>query len=156
MINIRHELPLNRKHKVGVSVFKFDELNGMISSDLPGRFPITSARGNSYILVMYCYTNNAILATAIQTRLAVDIKKGYDVLYKKLLLSGIIPVLQRMDNETSKDLIKTINEKNLSYQIASPGDHRLLPVERAIQTFKNHFISILYGADRTFPANQWD
>ena len=41
--NIRHELPLNQKHKVGVSIFKFDELNGMISTDLPGRFPIKSA-----------------------------------------------------------------------------------------------------------------
>lgn len=70
---IRHELPLNRKHKVGVSVFKFDELNGMISTDLPGRFPITSARGNVYILVMYCYTNNAILATGIRSRLAKDL-----------------------------------------------------------------------------------
>ena len=41
--NIRHEILLNRKHKVGVSAFKFDELNGMISTDLPGRFPIKSA-----------------------------------------------------------------------------------------------------------------
>ena len=96
---------------------------------------------------MYCYTNNAILAEPVQTRLAVDIEKGYNKLYKKLLLSGIIPVLQQMDNETSKELISTINDKNLSYQVASPGDHCLLPVERAIQTFKNHFISILYGAD---------
>lgn len=61
-----------------------------------------------------------------------------------------------MDNETNKELIKTMRDENLTYQIASPGDHRLLPVERAIQTFKNHFISILYGADRSFPANQWD
>ena len=57
---ILHELPLNRKQKVGVSVFKFDELNGLITTDLPSRFPITSTRGNVYILVMYCYTNNAI------------------------------------------------------------------------------------------------
>ena len=127
--NIRHEIPLNRKHKVGVSVFKFNELNRMISTDLPGRFPIKLARGNSYILVMYRYTNNAILATAIQFRLPVDTEKEYNELYKKLLLSGIIPVLQRIDNETSKKIISTINEKNLSYQIASPGDHRLLPVE---------------------------
>ena len=68
--NIRHKLPLNRKHKVGVSVFKFDELNAMISSDLPGQFPITLAQGNAYNLVMYCYTNNAILVTAIESRLA--------------------------------------------------------------------------------------
>ena len=57
---------------------------------------------------MYCYTNNAILATAIASCRAKDIKEGYDKLYKKLLLSGIIPVLQSMDNETSKDLTNSI------------------------------------------------
>ena len=68
--NILHELPLNRKHKVGVSLFKFDEVNGMISTDLPGQFPTTSAKRNTNILVMYCYSNNAILATAIKSRRA--------------------------------------------------------------------------------------
>ena len=52
---ICNELPLNQKHKVDVSVFTFDELNRIISSDLPGQFPIKSAQGNAYILVMYCY-----------------------------------------------------------------------------------------------------
>ena len=28
--NIRHKLPLNQKHKVGVPAVKLDELNGMI------------------------------------------------------------------------------------------------------------------------------
>ena len=150
------ELPLNWKHKVGVAVFKFNELNGMISTDLPGQFPITSARGNAYILVMYCYTNNAILATGIKSRRSKDLVKRYDELYKELLLSGIISILQRMDNEVNEDLIKSINNKNLTYQVASPGDHRLLLVERSFQTFQNYFISILYSVNRTFPANQWD
>ena len=101
----------------------------MISTDIPGQFQTTSAQGNAYILVMYWYTNNAILATAIASRLAKDMEKRYNKLYKQLLPSGIIPVLQQMDNETSKDCIMLINEKNLTYQIASPGDHRLLPVE---------------------------
>jgi hypothetical protein len=47
-------------------------------------------------------------------------------------------------------------EERLDYQIASPGDHRLNHAERAIQTFKNHFIAVLYGCDSTFPAKQWD
>ena len=126
----------------------------MISTDLPGRFPITSAKGNAYILVMYCYTNNAILATGIKSRRSNDLVKGYDELYRDLLLSGIIPELQRMNNESNKDLINSINEKKLIYQVASPGDHQLLPVERVIQTLKNHFISVLFGADNSFPANQ--
>ena len=98
-------LPLNRKHIVSVAVFKFDKLNSMISTNLTGRFPVTSAKGTAYILIMYCYTNNEILATEIKSRRSEDLVKGYDKLYKDLLLSGIIPVLQRMGNETSKDLI---------------------------------------------------
>ena len=93
--NIRHELPLNRKYKVVVFILKVGELNGTISSDLLGRFLLNSAQDNTYILVMYCYTNNAILATSIQLRLVVCIEKRYYELYKKLLLSGIIPVLKK-------------------------------------------------------------
>ena len=37
--NIHNKLPLNRNHKLGVSIFKFDELNGMLYSDLPDPFP---------------------------------------------------------------------------------------------------------------------
>jgi hypothetical protein len=73
---------------------------------------------------------------------------------EELRKAGIVPVLHRLDNETSTDLIKPIEERNINYQISSPGDHRLIQAERAIQTFKNHFISILYGTDSSFPANQ--
>ena len=52
--DILHKLLLNQKHKAGVSISKFDELNGIISTDCPGQFPITSARGNAYILVISC------------------------------------------------------------------------------------------------------
>jgi hypothetical protein len=36
------------------------------------------------------------------------------------------------------------------------GDHQLNYAERAIQTFKNHFITVLNGADSNFPAKKWD
>jgi hypothetical protein len=77
-------------------------------------------------------------------------------MYDDLQKAGINSVLHRLDNETSKELIKEIENKGLKYQIASPGDHRLNHAERAIQTFKNHFILILYGTDSGFPAKQWD
>jgi hypothetical protein len=53
-----------------------------------------------------------------------------------------MPVLKRLDNEVSKVLIKAIKDKGIDYQLASPKDHQLNPAERAIQTFKNHLISI--------------
>ena len=97
------ELTLKRKHKIGVVVFKFDKLIGMISTDLLGRFPIASAHGNAYILIIYCYTKNAILVTAQTTLL-----KGMMNFTKTFSLSGIIPVLQQMDNEINEELIKSI------------------------------------------------
>ena len=42
------------------------------------------------------------------------------------------------------------------YQLAPLDSPRTLPAERAIQTFKNHFIAALYGVDNIFPGNQWD
>ena len=41
-------------------------------------------------------------------------------------------------------------------QLASPGDHRTNPADRAIQTFKNHFIAIISGTNPEFPSNCWD
>ena len=49
-----------------------------------------------------------------------------------------------------------MEKEKMDYQIAAPGDHRLNFAERAIQTFKNHFVSALHGCDPKFPANQWD
>ena len=60
-------VPLNCHHQVGVNIFRFVELNGMISTDLPGRFPGTLARGNAHILVLYDYTTNVILSIAVKS-----------------------------------------------------------------------------------------
>ena len=63
--------------------------------------------------------------------------------------------MQRIDNEVSKILIESIESKCLKHQLASPHDHRLNPAERAVQTWKNHFISNLHGCDSEFPAYKW-
>ena len=63
----------------------------------------------------------------------------------------------RLDNESSKTLINYIEKTaNLDYQLVSPHNHRANPAERAIQTYKAHFISILSGVHPDFPDNCWD
>ena len=39
----------DRKHYIGVNTIKCDDMKSIFSMDLPGRFPITSARVNAYI-----------------------------------------------------------------------------------------------------------
>ena len=56
----------------------------------------------------------------------------------------------------SKEFVSHLETINIPYQLVSPGDHRTNPAERAIQTFKNHFIAMLSGTDLDFPGNCWD
>jgi hypothetical protein len=144
-----------REHAVGAATFQLDELTGLICTDLPGRFPFISSRGNNYIFVLYDYDSNAILAEPIPSRKKEDLIQGYEACYHKLKSAGIKPILQRLDNEVSKDLINCIEEKQITYQLATAYSHRNNLAERAIQTFKAHFISILNGTDQHFPPHLW-
>jgi DNA-binding LacI/PurR family transcriptional regulator len=106
-------------------------------------------------MVMYDTDSNAIQAVPTNNRKKKELVRGYNEMTEELQKAGIQPILHQLDNETSKELIQAIEDRNIDYQIASPGDHQLNHAERAIQMFKNHFISILYGTDSSFPVNQW-
>jgi hypothetical protein len=62
-----------------------------------------------------------------------------------------------MDNEASK-AVKSLLEKQhgMQYQLVPPHTHRRNAAERAIRTFKDHFIAGLSSADDNFPARLWD
>jgi hypothetical protein len=53
------------------------EDTGNIYADQTGRFPITSSQGHKYILILYDYDSNAILAKPIKSRSAGDILRAY-------------------------------------------------------------------------------
>ena len=115
-----------------------------------------SSRGNRYIMVMEDSDAGPILAVAIRSRKKEHLLAGFIEMHDTLKKAGIHPVLHHIDNEFLKELIEEIEARGLKYQIAPRGNHRTIPAERAIQTVKNHFISVLYGCDPTFPKNQWD
>jgi hypothetical protein len=43
----------------------------------------------------------------------------------------------------------------MEHELVPPSNHRRNQAERAIQTFKAHFISILVGVDDKFPLSLW-
>jgi hypothetical protein len=50
---------------------------GQIYTDQTGRFPVVSSKGNKYIMVLYDYDSNAILATPIKDRTAPELLKTF-------------------------------------------------------------------------------
>ena len=134
----QRKLHHNYQQRVGVHLVANDELiiklNGTISTDQTGQFPIVSQKGNSYTMVMYNYYPNAKLAEGCKDRTAPELEALYDKLYNRVTKAGIVPVMQRIDNKVSEILIKSIEDKGLKYQLASPHDHQLNSIERAVQT----------------------
>jgi hypothetical protein len=142
-----------RSHHVFAAV---TNVTGQISTDLTGQFPVTSGRGNKYILVLYDYDGNAILAEPMKNRSDNEHLRAYNKLHQFLVDRGFKPLLQKLDNEASNALKRTIRDKDIDFQLVPPHTHRRNAAERAIQTFKNHFVACLCTADKFFPMRLWD
>jgi hypothetical protein len=150
----RHRLR-SRIHDVEVHVVE-NNVNNNVAMDLPGRLPITSRRGNKYIFLMIDHDTNYINAIPIKSRKSSELVNAYNTCCEEMKAAGFQARLLRLDNEVSKELIEAIGKQAMDYQIASPGDHRTNPAERAIRDFKAHFISVRSGTDPDYPANAWD
>jgi hypothetical protein len=53
---------------------------GQINTDQTGRFPVVSSEGNKYIIILYDYYSNAILAQPIKDRAAPELLKAFQVM----------------------------------------------------------------------------
>ena len=117
---------------------------------------MTSGRGHKYIFIICDVDTDFIYAVPIKSRKPSEFVRAFREGYNVLVRCGFEPQLKRLDHETSVDLINEIEAKGLNYELVPPGNHQQNPAERAIQTFKGHFISIINGIDSRFPDDAWD
>ena len=127
-----------------------------IYSDLTGKFPVQSTLGNKYVLIVYNYDANAIIAEPLKDRTAGEIARGHQVVYTYLKDRGLSPKFEVLDNECSAELVAVMRKNKIKFQLVPPHLHRANAAERAIRTWKNHFITILCGLDPQFPLQLWD
>ena len=64
----------------------------------------------------------------------------YAEVYEYLTARGFPPTLYVMDNKASTALKQEITKRRAKYLLVEPQNHRVNAAERAICTFKNHFI----------------
>ena len=144
------------KHK-DVYLRVFDATKKTMYSDQTGRFPITSARGNKYIMVAVELDGNFIDAEPLKSRKAKDLTEAYQSIFRRWKSTGaVMPNWHILDNEAPEELKQAIRENKCRVELTPADMHRRNIAERAIQTFKGHFISVLAGVADSFPINQWD
>jgi len=68
-----------------------------------------------------------------------------------LRLAGFEPKLHLLDNEWCQEYKETITKNGMKLQRVPTNDHQRNVAEKAIQTFKDLFVAVLYGIDAKFP-----
>jgi hypothetical protein len=120
------------------------------------KFLVRSSTGNSYVIVCYVYDCNNVKFFPMKSRSASEWVKAYDQIHQELTTKGFKPKLQTLDNKASAALKNFFTTNDVEYQLAPPHCQRCNSTERAIRTFKEHFVSGLSSVDPTFPLHLWD
>ena len=149
-----HATSLTDPHKLMVEVHVVP-INRIFTDDT-GRFTPRARSGNQYIMVTLHGPSNAILVRPFASKHDSHRIAAYNDVYDRLSTAGQAPTLHILDNEVSGAFQKAITANNCTFQLVPPNVHRRNAAERAICTFKDHFLAILAGTAPNFPRDRWD
>jgi hypothetical protein len=107
-------------------------------------------------MVLIDVNSDAILVEPMKNRTSGEMIRAYQTLIDHLHTAGSIPKLHVLDKECSQDFRDTIRLNGMTFQLVPPHDYWRNLAEKAIQTFKDHFIAILCGTDKSFSLTLWD
>ena len=146
------ETPAPTDNDVFVKVY---DTQNTIFTDQTGKFPHLSSRGNRYQMILYHVASNSIWVEAMKNRTEGEIIQARERALYRMKLCGITPERQVLDNEASAAYKEAITDSGMTYQLVPPDDHRRNVAEKAIQTWKDHFIAALSGTADDFPLHLW-
>jgi hypothetical protein len=92
----------------------------------------------------------------MKSRSASEWVKAYDKVQKELKIKGFKPKIQALDNEASAALKNYFTVNDIAYQLVPNHCQRRNDAERAIRTFKEHFVAGFSSVDPSFQMHLWD
>ncbi len=125
-------------------------------TNLPGTFPVRSFKSMQYIFVAYIYNLNAILMHAMPSKNNAAMITAFTKILATLAAHGYKPTLNVTDNKCSKTVEAYIKSNMMDIQLVPPHNHQVNAAERAIATFKEHFIVGLATVNKNCPLQLWD
>ncbi len=127
-----------------------------VYTDQTGRFLVQSSRANRLLMLIYNVDGNYIDVEPMKDNKDNSMIKAYGALWGRIMkLRENKPSMHILDNEAST-AFKAAIKQNCNLQLVPPDTRHRNLAERAIQTFKSHFIAILAGVDPSFPMYLWD
>jgi hypothetical protein len=98
-----------------------------------------------------------LIEEPMKNRSTGEMVQAYQSLIDCLNATSIFSLEYILDNKCSALFKEQIQLNKMTYQLVTPHDHRRNQAKKkAIQTFKDHFVSILCSMDPSFPLHLWD
>jgi hypothetical protein len=132
-----------------------DKTSGILYNDLTRSFPFVLLERSVCFFVLYHYKSNCILASPIKGMDDRTIFEAYKKYFEELTSKGFTSKLNIMDNQATKHIKQYLSDNDCKLQLVEPHNHRVNVAERAIQTFKDAFITALSTTDVDFPLQLW-
>jgi hypothetical protein len=96
-----------------------------------------------------------ILVERLLNRTTDQLVAEYTATHRWFQAHGHHPKFQILDNEAPTPLLTFFSVALIDYQLVPPFNKRANKAERAIQTFKWHFIAVLAGTHPSFSIDRW-
>jgi hypothetical protein len=119
------------------------------------QFPQVSSLGNKYIMIIHNVDSNSSWAEALKDNTGGKLILGRAQALEHMRKAGIVLKHQVLDSQASVAYKKAIGDSDVTNELVPPDNHQCNRAEKAIQTFKDHFVGILSGCASTFSLHLW-
>jgi hypothetical protein len=98
---------------------------------------------------------NFIFVKPMHNRSNEEMIWAYKKIINRMRMAGLGIKKHTFNNKASDAFKQYIRQQQIQFELVPLGNHRCNQAERAIQTFKAHFIAILAGVHDRFPLSLW-
>jgi hypothetical protein len=106
-------------------------------------------------MVIHNVDSNSLWAEALKDNTSGKLILSHAWALECMQKAGNVPKHQILDNQALTAYKKAISNSDMTYELVLPDNHQHNMAEKTIQTFKDHFISILSGYAPTFLLHLW-
>ena len=144
--------------KEGRIFYRSEEvLSGRAHADAAGAFQVRSNSGALYQIIYFHEDTNIIHVETTKSRSGPDLLAALQRAIKFFKDHGAKPLkIVRMDNEISANMETWLEDSIIELELTPVAQHRTNRAERAIRTWKGHFIAIMAGIDPECPLSLWE
>ena len=132
------------------------DVRGRAHSDATGALPVRGRSGALYQIVFFHEDSNFIHIEVSKSRKGPDLLASLQRAIKFFTARGVPPLIIRMDNECAKDTKSWLATTPTQLELTPVSQHRTNKAERAIGTWKDHFIATLATVDPKCPLSLWE